>query len=428
MQIAVTDADGDGPDQHLARPRRVDLNLLDRSGSRTARSTAAFMTGPPRSGDQAIGSASRPRTKIIGFQRGLVELSSARRGRRRKDGSKITLPSEPCERRAEAEVDAVGEGDVPVRLPAHVEHVGIAELARVAVRRRHQRHHHLAAPDRPAAPNTTSSVATFIGRPYRAVVAQELLDRAVEERRVVAQQRRLRRVAEQMEEPVAEQVARGLVSGEEQQDAVRDHLVVRQVLALVLGADHERHEVVTRPAHALAQQRLEVVDERRDAGVRLAEVVAAVDRAADVRGETVPPRLDRVQVLLGAPMRPAITLAGSGKAKSRMKSMVPRATTRSSSASAVRWIRSPLAASCFGVKEFWRSPRRRPWSGGSRNTSQCPRTVGDRAHRRPPAGILSSIFRKRSDENASVRSKISTTSVQRVATQALRLALQCTGS
>ena len=162
-----------------------------------------------------------------------------------------------------------------------------------------------------------------------------------------------------MEEAVSEEVRRRLVPREEEEDAVRDDLVVRQVIALVLGAEHEAHEVVSRASLALAEEGVEVVDEPGDAGARLDEVVALVDRAAEIRREPVRPRLDRLEVLSGAPINPAMTIAGRGKASSRMKSIAPRATTRSRSASTVLWMRSRLDSSCRGVKELWSSARRR---------------------------------------------------------------------
>ena len=49
-----------------------------------------------------------------------------------------------------------------------------------------------------------------------------------------------------MEEAVAEEVGGRLVAGEEQQDAVRDHLVAGETIALVLRCEHEGHQILAR--------------------------------------------------------------------------------------------------------------------------------------------------------------------------------------
>jgi hypothetical protein len=197
---------------------------------------------------------------------------------------------------AEAEVDAPREGHVAVDGPADVERVRGGELARVAVRRREEGDDHVAAPDRLPVPGDVLRRDLHGGR-NGPVVAEQLLDRAVQQRGIVADERGLRRVAEQVEEAVADQVRRRLVAREEEEDAVCDHLVVRQALALVLRAEEEAHEVVLWPALVLAEERAEVVREPRDARARLGEVVALVGRPAEVRRQAVGPRLDAVEVL-----------------------------------------------------------------------------------------------------------------------------------
>ena len=111
-------------------------------------------------------------------------------------------------------------------------------------------------------------------------------------------------MAEQVEEAVPEQVRRRLVPREEQENAVRDHLVVRQAVALVLRAEHETHQVVSRAARALAEERAEVVDQPGDAGARLGEVVALVDRPAEVGRQAIGPGFDRLEVLLRGAHQP----------------------------------------------------------------------------------------------------------------------------
>ena len=75
------------------------------------------------------------------------------------------------------------------------------------------------------------------GTLHRAVVAQQLLDRARQQRWIFAQSIQLIRMLEQGEEPVADQVHRGLVPGDENQHAGREQLVLAQLVALLLRGD-----------------------------------------------------------------------------------------------------------------------------------------------------------------------------------------------
>jgi hypothetical protein len=47
-----------------------------------------------------------------------------------------------------------------------------------------------------------------------------------------------------------------------------------------------------------------------------------------------------------------MTVAGSGNATARMKSISPRSATRSSNPSTVAWMRSRLLFKCVGVNDF----------------------------------------------------------------------------
>ena len=78
----------------------------------------------------------------------------------------------------------------------------------------------------------------------RRIVAQHLLDGAGDERRMLLQQRVLRRVSQQVEQAVGEEVGRGFVSGEQQQDAVRHHLVLAQHVAALLGREQHAEHVL----------------------------------------------------------------------------------------------------------------------------------------------------------------------------------------
>jgi len=67
------------------------------------------------------------------------------------------LRLEPCQRRAQAEVDALAEGGMRARLPSHVEAVGVRERSLVAIRGTDQQSEpHIGGNPRPANLNSAS--------------------------------------------------------------------------------------------------------------------------------------------------------------------------------------------------------------------------------------------------------------------------------
>jgi hypothetical protein len=80
----------------------------------------------------------------------------------------------------------VAEGEVVILAPPEVQGVGVLESARIAVRRREQAEHDPAAADAGAG-DLEVGRGDAVGRLDRAVVAQELLDRARAERRIILQ-------------------------------------------------------------------------------------------------------------------------------------------------------------------------------------------------------------------------------------------------
>src|SRR5689334_16793511 len=96
------------------------------------------------------------------------------------------LDLEPCERGAEAEVDAVPEGEVRVRIARDVEPLGIGELRGIAIRRCHQQHDAIAPLHGHSADHHV-----FGGGAHRAlhgpVEAQALLDGGLQQLRLLAE-------------------------------------------------------------------------------------------------------------------------------------------------------------------------------------------------------------------------------------------------
>src|SRR2546430_1941048 len=162
-----------------------------------------------------------------------------------EEGAQGDLPFEPSQGRAETEVDAKAEGDVPVVSTRDIQTVRVREVCRVAVGRADRGHDHRALRERAA-------VDLDVGgrdarRPlHRAVVPQQLLHRALNQRRIVPQTPELVRMAQEGQQPVADQVDGRLMAGDEEQDAGGEQLPFAQRVAGFLGGDQQAQEIVLR--------------------------------------------------------------------------------------------------------------------------------------------------------------------------------------
>ncbi len=144
----------------------------------------------------------------------------------------------------------VGAGDVePVR---------VRELRGIPVGRADRGDHEGAFRDRLAA-HLHLRVRDAGGPLHRAVVAQQLLHRAADERGLPMEAFELGGMPEQGKEAVADQVHGGLVAGDEEQDAGGEQLALGEPVALLLHCDEGGEQVRARMAAALGEQRAEVV-------------------------------------------------------------------------------------------------------------------------------------------------------------------------
>ena len=141
-------------------------------------------------------------------------------------------------------MDAVAEGHVRVVGASEVEMVRLTEEVGIAVGGAQEDGDDLFLADAPA-----GDVALLGGDPVgqldRAVVAQELLDGALDEPRVVLQAAPLGGVPQERHDGVADEVRRGLVPGPQDQHRERQQLGPAQDLPAVLDR-HERAEQVPR--------------------------------------------------------------------------------------------------------------------------------------------------------------------------------------
>src|SRR6185312_3730502 len=153
------------------------------------------------------------------------------------------LHLQPGERRAEAEVRALPERDVVVGAAGDVEAERVGEAALVDVGRHVVDDHLVARPDRlPAQLQIAGGGAAE--RQHGRVQAQHLLDRRGQQRRVGPEPRVLVRVPQQQEHAAGQRAADGVVARDHEQEEEHLQLGVGQLLAVHLGLDQRRHDVV----------------------------------------------------------------------------------------------------------------------------------------------------------------------------------------
>ena len=131
----------------------------------------------------------------------------------------------------------------------------------------------------------------------RRVVAQQLLDGGLDGGAVL-EQVQLVAVAQEREHAVADEVLRRLVSGDEDQDAQAEQLLLRQLLVVLLGGDERGQEVVARFLAAVLDEGPEVHAELRDRPHGLVQRVRRRHGVED-RCDLARPALERIAVLDG---------------------------------------------------------------------------------------------------------------------------------
>ncbi len=110
--------------------------------------------------------------------------------------------------RSKAEMTCPGKGHVTVVLPPQVQAIGIGKALRVAVRRAHYGDHRLPLADCFVAQRHISrrQPRRLLARAF---VAQQFLDSGGQQTRICSQPSQFRRVPQQRQQPVADQVGGG---------------------------------------------------------------------------------------------------------------------------------------------------------------------------------------------------------------------------
>src|SRR5215213_902483 len=163
----------------------------------------------------------------------------------RKQRGECDLTLQTRQRSAETGMDTGAERDVTVRLPRDIEHLWIGKLLLIVIGRGQQRHNLLAASHALAAELGIVADPASETRLDRTVVAEHLLDRGLDETRVLLKPGTLLRVLEQRQRAITNQVHRRLVSRHNQQKDHREQLVLRQLVSLGLGQHQPAQEIVT---------------------------------------------------------------------------------------------------------------------------------------------------------------------------------------
>ena len=158
-----------------------------------------------------------------------------------------------------------------VVLSADIQAVGIRELLGVAIGRREDHPDHIALPDT-LSTEFERLQGHAIGHLYRAVVAQHLLDRGTRQRRVVLKTAPFVWVVQEGEHPVADQVCRGLVARDENEQTQRLELDLAENVALLFHRNECAHEIFTRCRTPIGEHSVEV---RGQAVERLGNVADA---------------------------------------------------------------------------------------------------------------------------------------------------------
>ena len=127
------------------------------------------------------------------------------------------------------------------------------------------------------------------------VVAEQLVDGRIQERRVASEPLHVVRVPEESQHAVADQVARRLEAGYEDEQHGRQQLLVRQPVTFLLRGQQGADQVLPRPAAPLVDDGLEV-RVRFPGGVPDAIRLTAADERVDGESQHAGPLLEPVAV------------------------------------------------------------------------------------------------------------------------------------
>ena len=118
-------------------------------------------------------------------------------------------------------MNAVAKGERSTVIACHIEPVGIAELLRIAVSCSEEEYK-LLTTSNPMATQLVVLQHHARGELHRAVVTEQLLNRAGDPLGIATEELQLLGIAQQRDYPVCDQVGRSLVSRDEEQNTGRE--------------------------------------------------------------------------------------------------------------------------------------------------------------------------------------------------------------
>src|SRR5690349_11472837 len=135
---------------------------------------------------------------------------------------------------AKAEMDASAEGDMPVRPPPKIEPFRMLVRGRIEIGGGQQGHDLVAALEPDAAKLDVLAHEARLGELHRRDEAQEFLDRDIGSSPILFQPVAQTRILQKLVDRARDEMRRGLVSREQEQEDHRHDLVATELLALLL--------------------------------------------------------------------------------------------------------------------------------------------------------------------------------------------------
>src|SRR5688572_13722917 len=183
---------------------------------------------------------------------------------------------------------------MPVFVASEIKSIGLGKLFWIAIRRSEPELDQISLPNLYP---TESQVIRSQSRGHLGwtVVAEQLLDRLPDLCWIVPQSLQLIRVAQQGQEPVADQVCRRLMTADQEDHAGRQELGGAQGIALLFSDDEPADQILTRLSPPMGHGLVKVEAELTNSAVG-ADNAVVIDRPTNERGEIVGPRLEAIAI------------------------------------------------------------------------------------------------------------------------------------
>ncbi len=161
---------------------------------------------------------------------------------------------------------AEAEGQMPIRLASDVEAVRIGKRGRVAVRRCQEDVHETSAWDANARHDDILARVPLGRHLDRAAEPEHLFHGAAHRGRILPESLQFGGVFEQCQHPVADEIDRRFVTGDQQQECHRQQLILAEVISPFLHLRQPAQEIVGWVDSLAADERSQEAEEGETAG------------------------------------------------------------------------------------------------------------------------------------------------------------------